>query len=105
MDQILTISFLILGVLWVILAAIGLLKFKNFFYKVHIVGKGPSLGILFILVGLSTHFGDPTTIIKCLTIAAFIFITVPIGSSLLGLAEYERSGPNSEEIGRKTQKK
>lgn len=104
MNQIITAIFLSLGVLWVVLAAIGLLKFKNFFYKVHIVGKGPSLGIVFILLGLASHFGDSTTIIKCLTIAAFVFITVPIGSSLLGLAEYNRCGPNSEEIGRKTQK-
>lgn len=103
MNTLATNIFLTLGVAWVVLAGIGLLKFKNFFYKVHIVGKGPSLGILFILIGLSFHFGDSTTWIKCLTTAAFVFITVPIGSSLLGLAEYDRCGPNSEEIGRKTQ--
>jgi multicomponent Na+:H+ antiporter subunit G len=99
MSEVITAVFLTLGVVWIFLAATGLLKFKDFFYKVHIVTKGPSLGILFILIGLSARFGDPTTIIKCLTIAAFVFITVPIGSSLLALAEYE----NSEEASPKTQ--
>lgn len=105
MNPILTNFFLTLGVIWVLLAGIGILKFKNFFYKVHVVGKGPSLGILMILIGLCFHFGDMTTVVKSLTIAIFVFITVPIGSSLLGLSEYERSGPESENLEKKPLKK
>lgn len=104
MNPIITYIFLSLGVLWTIIAGYGLLKCDNFFYKVHIVGKGPSLGIFLILIGVSTHFGDLTTIIKCLTIFAFVFYTVPVGSSLLGLSEYNRLGHDPEKISRTTKK-
>lgn len=104
MNDILSYLFLSFGVLWVLIAGYGLLKFNNFFYKVHIVGKGPSLGIFLILIGVCLHFGDLTTLIKCLTIFAFVFYTVPVGSSLLGLSEYNRLGHDPEKIRRTTKK-
>lgn len=104
MNPLTTYIFLTLGVLWTIIAGFGLLKYDNFFYKVHIVGKGPSLGIFFILIGVSAHFGDMTTIIKSLTIFAFVFYTVPVGSSLLGLSEYNRLGHDSEKMTKSTKK-
>lgn len=96
MLEILSSFFLGLGVFWILLAGIGLHKFRGFFYKVHIVGKGPSLGIFLILVGVMLHFQDVATIAKSFTIILFVFLTVPLGSSLLGLCEYEDSKKGQE---------
>ncbi len=82
--------FLCFGVFWILLATIGLHKFPGFFYKAHVVGKGPSLGLFLILTGVMLHFQDVATILKSMTIIIFVFLTVPLGSSLLGLAEYEK---------------
>lgn len=82
--------FLCFGVFWILLATIGLHKFPGFFYKAHVVGKGPSLGLFLILTGVMLHFQDLATILKSMTIIIFVFLTVPLGSSLLGLAEYEK---------------
>jgi multicomponent Na+:H+ antiporter subunit G len=89
MMEVFSLIFLGLGVFWLLLAGVGLHKFRGFFYKVHIVGKGPSLGIFLILVGVMLHFQDLATVAKSFTIIVFVFFTVPLGSSLLGLCEYE----------------
>lgn len=81
--------FIGLGVLWLVLAAIGIHKYQNFFYKIHIASKGPSLGIMLILIGVAIHFGTVLTTIKCIAIALFVFITVPVSSSLIALTRYE----------------
>jgi multicomponent Na+:H+ antiporter subunit G len=82
-------AFIGLGVLLLVLSGIGLHKYPDFFYKIHIASKGPSLGIMLILIGVAVHFGAAITIIKCLAIAFFIFITVPVSSSLVALTRYE----------------
>lgn len=90
MIEILSMVFLTFGVFWVVLAGVGIHKFNGFFYKIHIVSKGPSLSIFLILCGVMLHFQDVGTIAKSFTIITFVFLTVPIGSSLLGLCEYNR---------------
>lgn len=97
MIELLSLFFLGLGVFWIILAAIGLHKFKGFFYKVHVVGKGPSLGIFLIMCGVMLHFQDQATLAKAFTIIFFVFLTVPLSSSLLGLCEYQTQGKLREE--------
>lgn len=77
------------GVLWLVLAAIGIHKYHNFFYKIHIASKGPSLGIMLVLIGVALYFGTMAITVKCLAIALFVFITVPVSSSLVALTRYE----------------
>jgi multicomponent Na+:H+ antiporter subunit G len=90
MIEILSIIFLTFGMFWVVLAGVGIHRFDGFFYKVHIVSKGPSLSLFLILVGVMLHFQDLSTVVKSFTIITFVFLTVPLGSSLLGLCEYNR---------------
>lgn len=78
-----------LGVTLMLLAGIGIHKFQDFFYKIHVASKGPSLGVMLILVGVAFYFGTWLTTLKCLAIAFFVFITVPVSSSVLALARYE----------------
>ena len=94
--QLLSSFFLGFGIFWIILAVIGLHRFKGFFYKVHIVGKGPSLGLFLILTGVMLHFQSLESIVKSFTIIVFVFLTVPLGSSLLGLCEYEEKSKGQE---------
>ncbi len=81
--------FIGLGTALMVLAGIGLHKYDDFFYRIHVVSKGPSLGVMLILVGVAFYFGTLLTTIKCLAIAFFVFITIPVASSLLALARYE----------------
>jgi len=79
------------GVFWLVLTAIGIHKYQNFFYKIHIASKGPSLGIMVILIGVALYFATFITTVKCIAIAIFIFITVPVSSSLIALTRYEKT--------------
>lgn len=89
MTNILAGLFIGVGVFWLILAAIGIHKYHDFFYKIHIVSKGPSLGIMFLLVGVALYFGTAAITVKCIAVAIFVFITVPVSSSIVALTRYE----------------
>lgn len=89
MSSLLAGFFIGFGVLWLVLAAIGIHKYQSFFYKIHIASKGPSLGLMLILIGVAINFGTTLTTVKCIAIALFVFITVPVSSSLVALTRYE----------------
>ena len=89
MSTALAAIFIGVGTTLMVLAGIGIHKYNDFFYRIHVVSKGPSLGVMLILLGVSFYFGTLLTTVKCLAIALFIFITIPVSCSLLALARYE----------------
>ena len=81
---ILSIIFIVIGVFFFTTATIGLLRFPDFYTRMHATGKGDTLGALLILAGLALynlHHGfsvDAILVsIKILFIALFIFIANP----------------------------
>jgi len=81
---ILSIIFIVIGVFFFTTATIGLLRFPDFYTRMHATGKGDTLGAFLILAGLALynlHHGfsvDAILVsIKILFIALFIFIANP----------------------------
>ncbi len=75
---------LMLGSLFMLLAAIGLNRFPDFFMRMHAATKAPSLGATLMLLAFTLYFGDTATAIKAIVIILFIFITTPIASHAIG---------------------
>ena len=77
---------LILGSFILISAAIGILRFKDFYTRLHAAGKADSLGQALILIGLlltSTWNGEAA---KLLLIIFFIMILSPVATHALAHA-------------------
>jgi len=81
---ILSIILIVIGVFFFTTATIGLLRFPDFYTRMHATGKGDTLGAFLILAGLALynlHHGfsvDAILVsIKILFIALFIFIANP----------------------------
>jgi multicomponent Na+:H+ antiporter subunit G len=82
--SVLAIILIVTGVFFFTTATIGLLRFPDFYTRMHATGKGDTLGALLILAGLALynlHHGfsvDAILVsIKILFIALFIFIANP----------------------------
>ncbi|UCH46014.1 MAG: monovalent cation/H(+) antiporter subunit G, partial [Nitrospiraceae bacterium] len=82
--SVLAIILIVTGVFFFTTATIGLLRFPDFYTRMHAIGKGDTLGALLILAGLALynlHHGFSIDVIlisvKILFIALFIFIANP----------------------------
>lgn len=81
---ILGIIFMLAGVFFFTTATIGLLRFPDFYCRLHATGKGDTLGVLLSLTGLAIYnlhhgFSLATILvsIKIMFIAMFIFLANP----------------------------
>ena len=82
--SVLAIILIVTGVFFFTTATIGLLRFPDFYTRMHATGKGDTLGALLVLAGLALYNLDHgfsvaaiLVSIKILFIAVFIFIANP----------------------------
>lgn len=91
MLEILTALMLLLGSSIILLAAIGILRLPDAVCRGHALGKGMTLGLILVLVGLWIYLGLETAGIKVPLAVLFQFLTIPIASHLLVRLAYRRN--------------
>ncbi|MBZ4654704.1 MAG: monovalent cation/proton antiporter, MnhG/PhaG subunit [Peptococcaceae bacterium] len=89
--KILAVLFLLAGFFFTAVAAIGVLRFPDFYTRLHASGKGDTLGIALSLIGLAIYEGFSLVSLKLMFIVIFIFLANPIGTHVLARAAF-RSG-------------
>lgn len=72
--------FLILGALFILIAAIGMLRFGDFFNRLHASTKATSFGVLLLLIGIAIFFSNWIVTLKALLVIVFIYLTAPLGA-------------------------
>lgn len=88
--SILTVIFIVAGVFFFTTSTIGLLRFPDFYTRMHATGKGDTLGVLLTLAGLALHNLDHgfsvaaiLLSLKILFIIVFIFIASPTATHVI----------------------
>lgn len=84
----LTAALLGAGCLLMLTASVGLLRFPDFYSRIHPAGKSDTLGIAFILLGLMVHEGFTLVSLKLLIIIAFTLIASPTATHALAKAAF-----------------
>ena len=74
------------GVLFTIAGTIGLLRFPDFYTRLHAAGVTETLGMLAIVAGLMLHAGPGDALVRLVLIASFMLATAPIASHALAKA-------------------
>ena len=85
---IITGIFLILGCFFVVAASIGVVRFPDFYSRMHPAGKNDTLGQTLILAGLIIYEGFSFVSVKLLLIIIFIFIVNPTATHAIAKAAY-----------------
>ncbi len=80
--------FLAIGCFFVVVASIGVVRFPDFYSRMHPAGKADTLGQMMILVGLMVYEGFTLTSVKLLFIILFIFIANPTATHAIANAAY-----------------
>lgn len=76
------------GSLFVLLAAIGLLRMPDLYLRISVSTKAATLGMGLVLAAAAVFFAETGVTTRVLAIVFFIFLTAPIGAHLIGRASY-----------------
>ena len=86
MLEVLAVFLLAAGILFTLAGTIGLLRFPDFYTRLHAAGVTETLGMLAIVTGLMLHAGPGGALVRLVLIALFMLITAPIASHALARA-------------------
>lgn len=85
---------LLLGSTIILLSAVGIIRLPDAVCRGHALGKGMTLGLILVLVGLWLFLGLETAGIKVPLAVLFQFLTIPIASHLLVRLAYQKNIQN-----------
>ncbi|RZB34293.1 MAG: multicomponent Na+:H+ antiporter subunit G [Desulfobacteraceae bacterium Eth-SRB1] len=90
--KILSIVLILIGCFFFTTGTIGLIRFPDFYARMHATGKGDTLAVLICLIGLALyhtfHHGAVLDGIKLVFIAVFMFMANPTATHAISRAAF-----------------
>ena len=88
MIDILTGLMWIVGSLFALLAAAGVLRMPDVFTRMQASTKASTLGLGCLLFGAALQLGDLASVIRLVSIGAFLLLTTPVSAHVIARASY-----------------
>jgi multicomponent Na+:H+ antiporter subunit G len=87
----------LVGSLFVLLAALGMVRFDDLFARMHALAKASTLGVVLLLAGAAVSLNDSNDITSVLLAALSQVLASPPASNMLSRAVYlvTTQGPNA----------
>jgi len=76
--EILSIIFIVAGLFFLIVAAIGVTRLPDVFSRSHAISLTDSLGAFLMLIGIALHEGLGTNMLKILVVLSLLYIINPV---------------------------
>ncbi len=86
-------AMLILGALFSLIAAVGIVRFPDVLLRMHASTKAGTLGAGLIFGAAAVSFGDSSSIAFALLTVLFLMITMPVSAHAIGRAAYKAGVP------------
>jgi multicomponent Na+:H+ antiporter subunit G len=93
LKEIVSCVFIMVGVIFMLIATIGLLRLPDFYIRMSTITKGSTLGVGLILMGLGIYFNQPDIMLKVLAIIVFTFITSPVAAHVISRTAVKNNTP------------
>lgn len=74
---------ILLGVVFMLISSIGILRLPDFYIRMSAITKGATLGVGLILLGMAIYFNQADIFFKVFIIITFIFITAPVAAHVI----------------------
>lgn len=84
--------FLVVGIFFIAVAAIGLIRMPDVYNRLHASSKALTFGVLGILIS-TIGLGGPELSIRSIMTGLFILLTAPIATTVIARAAYRRNVP------------
>lgn len=88
MAELIGAVFLLAGAGFVLIAAIGLLRFPDVLTRMHATTKSGTLGVGLIAVSAMFFFGEVAIVTRAAGIILFVFLTAPVAAHMISRAAY-----------------
>lgn len=98
MDKLIISILILLGSFFIFVSAVGILRFKDLYGRLHATTKATSFGLLLLLIGVSLYFNQTHVYIKALLIIIFIYLTAPLAAHSIAKSFFpkEKNETNKE---------
>ncbi|MBI3957804.1 MAG: monovalent cation/H(+) antiporter subunit G [Chloroflexi bacterium] len=83
------------GVVFMLISALGILRLPDVFTRMHAAGKAATLGVSCLLLAAGIFFGDGSQFWRMVALIALFFVTAPIATTTMARAAY-RTGKVEE---------
>lgn len=90
MREWMTIGLMAVGALFMLLAAVGVLRLPDLFTRMQAATKASTLGVVFTMLAVAVHFGTLDASVRALIVIVFMFATVPVAAHVLARAAHHR---------------
>ncbi|HCF58528.1 MAG TPA: Na+/H+ antiporter subunit G [Myxococcales bacterium] len=97
MSEAVTSALIGVGVFFLFVASLGVLRLSDFYTRIHAPTKGATLGLSSLLLAFAVAVPETTAITKALLVLGLIAATVPVGSHILMRAAYRSNVPRARE--------
>lgn len=81
---------LVLGSVWVLIAALGIVRMPDVFTRIQVVTKATTFGLGMIMLATAFFFGWSGESSRAVLAVIFIFITSPVAAHMLSRTAYRR---------------
>ena len=88
MSNIISDVLILIGAIFLLLAAVGVLRMPDLFTRMQSASKASTLGIACVLLELAFHFPGISVNIRVVGTIVFFYLTAPITAHLVGRAAY-----------------
>ena len=76
------------GALFILLAAVGVVRMPDLFIRMSCSTKAATLGVIACVLGAAVHFHDVGVAARALAGAIFLLVTAPVAAQVIGRAAY-----------------
>lgn len=79
---------LLIGSLFVLVAAVGVLRLPDLLMRMHAATKAGTLGAGLLLIAVAVSIPDPSVVARALATFVFLLLTAPIAAHVIARAAY-----------------
>lgn len=75
-----TVLLFLLGAFFILVSALGVIRFPDLYTRMHATTKATSFGLMLIILGTALYFNSGVIWIKAILVIVFIYLTTPLAS-------------------------
>jgi len=90
---------LVTGAVFMLIAALGLVRMPDLLTRMHATTKAGVLGAGLTMVGVAIYLGDGPVTVKAFAVIVFLIMTAPVAAHAIGRASYLMGVPLWEHTG------
>lgn len=88
MTEMLVLALLLTGSLFMLLAAIGIVRMPDLYMRIGTATKASTLGLVCILTAVAVHFAEIGVGTRAIAAVVFVLLTAPVAAHIIGRAGY-----------------